>query len=170
MLALAMKCLLALNTSLFDICLLNWLSVACINGTFMWMIGHRDDNANLDKGNPGNFKALLQFRVEADDEVLKQHFSSASACHLPLQDNTEWNNSTLWERKPLPDKTRDLAKQLLLLCWLTRLKIRHTKNSYPLFCGTWTTAMILWSNCWVRSCMRRYCWRSTCWMYHVLHH
>ena len=43
---------------------------------FMCTIGHRDDGISLDKGNHGNFQVLLQFRVEAGDEVLK-HFSSA---------------------------------------------------------------------------------------------
>ena len=42
--------------------------------------GHRDDDKQLQvsKGNPGNFKALLQFRVESDDLILKEHFEKAS--------------------------------------------------------------------------------------------
>lgn len=42
--------------------------------------GHRDDDKVLQsgiQGNPGNFKALLQFRVDSGDNVLKQHFESA---------------------------------------------------------------------------------------------
>lgn len=40
--------------------------------------GHRDDSKCLDKGNAGNFQALLNFRVEGGDDVLKQHFDTAS--------------------------------------------------------------------------------------------
>lgn len=42
--------------------------------------GHRDDDKHINqdyKGNPGNFKALLQFRVESGDHVLKEHFETA---------------------------------------------------------------------------------------------
>lgn len=42
--------------------------------------GHRDDAKFLAKGNgnPGNFQALLNFRVEAGDKVLEEHFKTAS--------------------------------------------------------------------------------------------
>ena len=40
--------------------------------------GHRDDDKTLDDSqNPGNFKSLLKFRVEAGDEILKEHFNTA---------------------------------------------------------------------------------------------
>ena len=41
--------------------------------------GHRDDSRyfNDDSGNSGNFQALLDFRIEAGDEILKEHFKSA---------------------------------------------------------------------------------------------
>ena len=40
--------------------------------------GHRDDSSHLDEssGNPGNFQALLNFRVEAGDKVLANHFAN----------------------------------------------------------------------------------------------
>ena len=37
--------------------------------------GHREQDAGPDK-NPGNFRALLDFRVDAGDSVLKDHFKS----------------------------------------------------------------------------------------------
>ena len=41
--------------------------------------GHRDDSSHIDEasGNPGNFQALLNFRVEAGDKVLTNHFANA---------------------------------------------------------------------------------------------
>ena len=41
--------------------------------------GHRDDSQHLDnpKHNPGNFQKLLEFRIDAGDEVLRQHFLTA---------------------------------------------------------------------------------------------
>jgi len=36
--------------------------------------GHRE---SFNSNNPGNFKSLLQFRVESGDEILKEHFSTA---------------------------------------------------------------------------------------------
>ena len=41
--------------------------------------GHRDDSSYIDEasGNPGNFQALLNFRVEAGDKVLANHFANA---------------------------------------------------------------------------------------------
>ena len=42
--------------------------------------GHRDDTKylNVEHCNPGNFQALLQFRVDAGDKVLEQHFKTSS--------------------------------------------------------------------------------------------
>ena len=37
--------------------------------------GHREDDLSK---NPGNFKALLKFRIESGDQVLKYHFDTAS--------------------------------------------------------------------------------------------
>ncbi|XP_068704634.1 52 kDa repressor of the inhibitor of the protein kinase-like [Montipora foliosa] len=44
----------------------------------MALRGHRDDSSHLDEssGNPGNFQALLNFRVEAGDKVLANHFAN----------------------------------------------------------------------------------------------
>ena len=44
----------------------------------MALRGHRDDSSHLDEssGNSGNFQALLNFRVEAGDKVLANHFAS----------------------------------------------------------------------------------------------
>lgn len=41
--------------------------------------GHRDDSSHIGEasGNPGNFQALLNFRVEAGDKVLANHFANA---------------------------------------------------------------------------------------------
>ena len=41
--------------------------------------GHRDDSSWLDipDHNPGNLQALLNFRVEAGDEILREHFQTA---------------------------------------------------------------------------------------------
>ena len=39
--------------------------------------GHRDDSNNYASKHCGNFQALLDFRVDSSDEVLKQHFQSA---------------------------------------------------------------------------------------------
>ena len=40
--------------------------------------GHRDDATNMNAhGNPGNFKALLAFRAEAGDQILKKHLQKA---------------------------------------------------------------------------------------------
>ena len=36
--------------------------------------GHRDDATNWDKGNPGNFQSLLNYRIKGGDTVLKDHF------------------------------------------------------------------------------------------------
>jgi hypothetical protein len=47
--------------------------------------GHRDDDKVLEQGfagNPGNFKALLQFRIDAGDNVLEKHFETAAK--MPL--------------------------------------------------------------------------------------
>ena len=43
--------------------------------------GHRDDSKHLHVTghNPGNCQALLQFRVEAGDDTLKQHFATAES-------------------------------------------------------------------------------------------
>jgi len=40
--------------------------------------GHHDDSSRIDEasGNPGNFQALLNFRVEAGDKVLANHFAN----------------------------------------------------------------------------------------------
>ena len=42
------------------------------------LCGHRDDSQHLtgDK-NPGNFQKLLEFRIDAGDAVLENHFSTA---------------------------------------------------------------------------------------------
>ena len=44
----------------------------------MALRGHRNDSSHLDEssGNPGNFQALLNFRVEAGDKVLANHFAN----------------------------------------------------------------------------------------------
>ena len=44
----------------------------------MALRGHRDELSHLDEssGNPGNFQALLNFRVEAGDKVLANHFAN----------------------------------------------------------------------------------------------
>ena len=43
--------------------------------------GHRDDWSTLENSDDayqaGNFHALLQFRIDAGDEVLKEHFETA---------------------------------------------------------------------------------------------
>jgi len=39
--------------------------------------GHRDDSSDYDAKNCGNFQAMLDFRVDSGDEVLKQHFENA---------------------------------------------------------------------------------------------
>ena len=39
--------------------------------------GHRDDARNMYDGNPGNFQGLLDFRVQAGDEILKEHFTNS---------------------------------------------------------------------------------------------
>ena len=39
--------------------------------------GHRDDATNWDKGNPGNFQSLLNYRVKGGDTILKDHFQRA---------------------------------------------------------------------------------------------
>ncbi|CAH3159154.1 unnamed protein product [Porites lobata] len=44
----------------------------------MALRGHRNDSSHLEEssGNPGNFQALLNFRVEAGDKVLANHFAN----------------------------------------------------------------------------------------------
>ena len=39
--------------------------------------GHRDDSQHYCSPNPGNFQALLNFRIEAGDTKLKHHFENA---------------------------------------------------------------------------------------------
>ena len=41
--------------------------------------GHRDDSKHVIEGehNVGNFQALLQFRIDAGDKVLEEHFKTA---------------------------------------------------------------------------------------------
>ena len=40
--------------------------------------GHRDDGPSLQtSANHGNFQALLQFRIDAGDQVLKEHLKTA---------------------------------------------------------------------------------------------
>ena len=39
--------------------------------------GHRDDADHLDNENPGNFQALLDFRIDSGDTILKEHFATA---------------------------------------------------------------------------------------------
>lgn len=53
--------------------------------------GHRDDDKVLEQGfagNPGNFKALLQFRIDAGDNVLEKHFETAAK-------NATYNSKTI---------------------------------------------------------------------------
>jgi hypothetical protein len=38
----------------------------------MALQGHRDDD-KTPSGNPGNFKSLVEFRVESSDSVLRDH-------------------------------------------------------------------------------------------------
>ena len=40
--------------------------------------GHRDDSKNYSDSNPGNFQALLSYRISSGDEVLKKHFETAA--------------------------------------------------------------------------------------------
>lgn len=41
--------------------------------------GHRDDSRHLSEdGNHGNFQALLEFRIDAGDKVLEEHFKNAN--------------------------------------------------------------------------------------------
>ena len=44
----------------------------------MALQGHRHDSSHLEEssGNPGNFQALLNFRVEAGGKVLTNHFAN----------------------------------------------------------------------------------------------
>ena len=39
--------------------------------------GHRDDSKHYEALDSGNFQALLNFRVDSGDEILKEHFSTA---------------------------------------------------------------------------------------------
>ena len=40
--------------------------------------GHREQAVHVEQGsNPGNFRALLDFRIDAGDTVLAEHFASA---------------------------------------------------------------------------------------------
>ena len=39
--------------------------------------GHRDDATCTDSGNPGNFRALLNFRVDSGDKILETHLKNA---------------------------------------------------------------------------------------------
>ena len=39
--------------------------------------GHRDDSKYYDKENSGNFQALINFRIDSGDTVLKEHFDTA---------------------------------------------------------------------------------------------
>ena len=39
--------------------------------------GHPDDATNREKGNPGNFQSLLNYRIKGGDTILKDHFESA---------------------------------------------------------------------------------------------
>ena len=39
--------------------------------------GHRDDSSYYDEKDCGNFQALLDFRVDSGDDVLKEHFATA---------------------------------------------------------------------------------------------
>lgn len=48
-----------------------------ISNYFYFCAGHRDDGTDFSSGkNQGNFHALLQFRVEAGDEVLMEHLKT----------------------------------------------------------------------------------------------
>ena len=40
--------------------------------------GHRDDNKHLGGDSARNFQELLDFRIDSEDEVLKEHFETAS--------------------------------------------------------------------------------------------
>ena len=65
----------------------------------------------MSKGNPGNFKALLQFCVGSGDLILKEHFETASK-------NAVYNSKTI---------------QNELICvtgeWLTNKVVNEVKES-----------------------------------------
>ena len=44
----------------------------------MALRGHRDDSQHYSSSNPGNFQALLNFRVDAGDTKLQEHFESGN--------------------------------------------------------------------------------------------
>ena len=49
-------------------------TLLCCSHQNITLRGHREGN---NSSNPGNFRALLDFRVDSGDDVLAQHFSSA---------------------------------------------------------------------------------------------
>ena len=68
--------------------------------------GHRDDDKRLEYGcNPGNFKALLNFRVETGDCVLKDHFTTAPK-------NATYSSKTI--QNELIEVTGDWIRQKIL--------------------------------------------------------
>ena len=38
--------------------------------------GHRDDSTTVDKKHQGNFRSLLDFRIDAGDKVLEEHLAT----------------------------------------------------------------------------------------------
>ena len=51
---------------------------------------HRDDSKHYTSANPGNFQALLDFRVDSGDTTQQEHFETAKKkCHIPFKDDTK---------------------------------------------------------------------------------
>ena len=55
----------------------------------MALRGHRDDATNLDKTHQGNFKSLLDFRIDVDDVHLKEHLETCKKCLVYFKNNTK---------------------------------------------------------------------------------
>ena len=51
---------------------------------------HRDDSQYHDTEDCGNFQALLDFRIDSSDEILKEHFSTA-LCNATLRSKATQN-------------------------------------------------------------------------------
>ena len=51
--------------------------------------GHRDNSTAPDKRQQGNFKGLLNFCVDAGDQVLQEHLEICKKSILHLQNNTK---------------------------------------------------------------------------------
>ena len=71
--------------------------------------GHRDGSSHIDKasGNSENFQALLNFRVEAGDKVLANHFANGSRNATYRSKTIQNEHRSVRHLHPRQDRCRD---------------------------------------------------------------